>query len=54
MSGVSAVADVSDFLDSVMKDLLDLGRGGETVGFSEAGVGLEVAPASTRPGGVCV
>jgi hypothetical protein len=37
LSGVSAVTDVSDFLDSVMKGLFDLGRGGETVGFSEAG-----------------
>lgn len=37
MSGVSAVADVSEFLDSVMEGLLDLGRGGETVVFPEAG-----------------
>jgi len=36
-SGVSAVADVSDVLDSVMKGLSDVGRGGETVGSSEAG-----------------
>lgn len=36
MPGVSAVADVSDFLDSIIKGLLDLGRGGETVGSSES------------------